>query len=213
MGPAHDRRTPRVGDAEIPEDDLVDGEGVGAGVDMAHVGRTAAPHDAERAVGDRCPGVDDGEVGCGDVEQHHRRRAEVRAPPRVHGLVDRPGAAFEAREAQMRELGRVGTQLRHHDADVRVEPGRADRLLDEPALVAVRAEVPADVDDAIFHGVESEVRRHLRHRAVLVATAVHSRCLKHRHVGPRRGGARSRRACGRAPCRSRSTGRSGRSRA
>ena len=50
----------------------------------------------------------------------------------------------------MCELGRVGTQLRHHDADVRVEPGSADRLLDEPALVTVRAEVPADVDDAIF---------------------------------------------------------------
>ena len=55
MGPADDRRPSRVVDAEIPEDDLVDGEGVGAGIDVTHLGRPPAPHDAERAVGDRRP--------------------------------------------------------------------------------------------------------------------------------------------------------------
>ena len=136
-------------------------ERVGPRVEVTDLGRMGAAHDAERAVGHRGPRVDDREVRRGDVEHHHRGRAEVDPAVGVEGLVDRAGRALERRQRKVRELGRVGAQLRHHDAQIGVDPRRADRLLHEATLEAEGAQVVADVDDPVVGGLEAEVARHL----------------------------------------------------
>ena len=57
----------------------------------------------------------------------------------------------------MGELGRVGAQLRHDDAEVGVQPLTADGVLHEAALVGERPEVLADVDHTVGGRVEPEV--------------------------------------------------------
>ncbi len=63
IGLPDDGRQPGILDAQIGQDHLVHREGVGAGVDVTHVGGTVATHHAEWTVGHRRPGIDDGEVG------------------------------------------------------------------------------------------------------------------------------------------------------
>ena len=85
----------RVGDSEVADDGLVDREGVRTGVEVPNLGRPVTAHDAEGAVRDRCPGVDERKVGWRDIEQHHRRGAEVDLALGVERRVDGAGAALE----------------------------------------------------------------------------------------------------------------------
>ena len=83
----------------------------------------------------------------------------------------------------MRELGRVGAQLGHHDAQVGVQPGAADRLLDEAPVEHPGPHVRADVHDPVGRRGEAEVPGHRGDGAAGEQVAVHRRRLQHGHVG------------------------------
>ena len=82
----------------------------------------------------------------------------------------------------MGELGGIGAELRHHDAEVDIGPRGTDRLLHEPSFERERPEVAADVDDAVLVRREAEVLGDLGHGSVVEQVAVHGGGLEHRHV-------------------------------
>ena len=181
--PGQNGRTTRVGDAEVGQHHLVDGQGVGTGVHVMDRGRAMATHDAEGPVGHRCPCLHDREIRWRHVEGHHGGRAIVDLAPGVHGVVDAPGGALQTAQAEVGEIGGGGAELGHNDPQVGLVPCLADGVLHEAPLIGERLQVLADVDHPVSGRNEAEVGGDFGHRTMGIVIAVDGWRLQDGDVG------------------------------